>query len=107
MYYQGYNAPNKFIATQAPIAETVTDFWRMVHQKKCHIIVALCNLHEGNRVKCEQYWPASINEPEEHGPYIVRLLSEELYSNFTVRSMEILVSAGLHLTLHCMINKTN
>ncbi len=64
----------------------------MIHQKKCCIIVALCNLHEGNKVKCEQYWPTTMDTPQEYGPYIVRLLSEELYSNFTVRTMELLVS---------------
>lgn len=91
LYLQGYNVPKKFIATQGPKTETITDFWRMVKQEQCSVIACLCNLHEANRVKCDRYWPETTNKPEEHGPYIVRLLSEELFSSFTVRSIEVLV----------------
>ena len=77
------------------MADTVCDFWRMVWQQKCHVIVTLCNIVEGNRIKCEEYWPQSTTQVVQHGPYIVKLLSEELYANFTIRNLEMLVS-GYH-----------
>ena len=51
----------------------------------------LSNLVEGNKVKCEEYWPKSVKQPSEYGPYIVQILSEELFSNFVIRNMEIVV----------------
>lgn len=47
----------KFICTQGPILSTVNDFWRMVWQEKCKIIIMLCELVEQGKFKCEQYYP--------------------------------------------------
>ena len=47
----------KIIATQGPTKETVFDFWRMVTQERVGLIVTTCNLVEGTRTKCEQFWP--------------------------------------------------
>ena len=49
-YVDGYNSPAQFIATQAPLTHTVSDFWRMCWERKSHIIVMLTNLFERGRV---------------------------------------------------------
>ena len=54
-------------------------------------MVMLVNRVEGNKVKCEEYWPTSIGESQCYGPCTVRLLNEETYANFVIREMELLV----------------
>ena len=47
---------SNIIATQGPIPNTIEDFWVMVDQYKCNIIIMLCNLIEENIQKCAYYW---------------------------------------------------
>lgn len=39
-----------YIATQGPIVNTVSDFWRMVWQERSPIIVMITNIEEMNEV---------------------------------------------------------
>ena len=52
--------PNKkyFISTQGPIESTINDFWEMIFEYDCKIILMLCNEIEGGRKKCAEYWKA-------------------------------------------------
>ena len=45
-----------FISTQGPKNETIDDFWRMIDEHKCNLIVMLCNLKENGSEKCANYW---------------------------------------------------
>ena len=51
---------NNIIATQGPKKETVNDFWDMIFEYDCKIIVQLCNWTENNKEKCFDY--VYINE---------------------------------------------
>ncbi|XP_078271285.1 tyrosine-protein phosphatase non-receptor type 5 isoform X2 [Rhinoraja longicauda] len=56
-YIRGYGGEEKvYIATQGPIANTVSDFWTMIWQEKSTIVVMITNLEERNE-KCTVYWP--------------------------------------------------
>lgn len=46
-----------YIATQAPMSNTIHDFWRMVWEQCCPVIVMLTSLDEGNTSKADCYWP--------------------------------------------------
>ncbi|EFO27137.2 protein-tyrosine phosphatase [Loa loa] len=54
-YIQGGPLFNKFIITQAPMANTIGDFWRMVWQERSPYIFMLISRKEDKR--CAQYWP--------------------------------------------------
>lgn len=49
------------IATQGPKSNTIEDFWTMIDQYDCHIIVMLCSLIEENKEKCSCYWDINNN----------------------------------------------
>ncbi|XP_033010050.1 tyrosine-protein phosphatase non-receptor type 5-like isoform X2 [Lacerta agilis] len=50
-YIRGYRGEEKvYIATQGPIVNTVSDFWRMVWQERSPIIVMITNIEEMNEV---------------------------------------------------------
>ncbi|KPI90607.1 putative Tyrosine specific protein phosphatase [Leptomonas seymouri] len=52
-----FNVPFVYIATQAPMKNTVLDFWRMVYENDCAYIVMLCAVKENGKGKSETYWP--------------------------------------------------
>ncbi|BHF83206.1 hypothetical protein SprV_0802634800 [Sparganum proliferum] len=55
----------KYIATQGPLKHTAADFLYMVHQQRVPVVVMLCNIKEGEKPKCAQYWPDAERMPEE------------------------------------------
>lgn len=49
-FVQGYKHRRTYIAAQAPLEETVNDFWRMIMEKKSNIIVMLSGTDENDQV---------------------------------------------------------
>ncbi|KAJ0241088.1 Protein-tyrosine-phosphatase PTP1 [Hirschfeldia incana] len=59
---------SEFIATQGPLPHTIVDFWKMVVQQHCPVIVMLTRLVDNYKtVKCGDYFPAEDNKPREFG----------------------------------------
>lgn len=46
-----YRQKQAFIIAQAPLEETCRDFWKMVYERECGVIVMLSGLVEGGRVR--------------------------------------------------------
>jgi tyrosine-protein phosphatase non-receptor type 4 len=85
---------NRYIAAQGPLANTVTDFWRMVQQESSHLIVMLTTVMERGRVKCHQYWP-SCNEILDMGEqFTVKCLSESPDSTGSFVDRNLIMSDG-------------
>ncbi len=47
---QGYKQRKCFVVTQAPLDNTVLDFWKMAKDLESRTIVLLCNLTENGKV---------------------------------------------------------
>ena len=51
-----------YIAAQGPLEKTVADFWRMIWDQNCSVVVMLTNVYENDHCKCHQYWPENTNK---------------------------------------------
>uniref|UniRef100_A0A1I8A7S6 protein-tyrosine-phosphatase n=1 Tax=Steinernema glaseri TaxID=37863 RepID=A0A1I8A7S6_9BILA len=84
-YVDSCEKQNAYIATQAPLPHTFVDFWTMIWQEKCNVIVVITNMVERGRRKCDQYWPANMKCSMQFGNYTVTLTSEHINANFIHR----------------------
>nr|XP_006115399.1 tyrosine-protein phosphatase non-receptor type 13 isoform X4 [Pelodiscus sinensis] len=46
-----------YIACQGPLPTTVADFWQMTWEQKCTVIAMMTQEVEGEKIKCQCYWP--------------------------------------------------
>ncbi|XP_078264462.1 protein tyrosine phosphatase receptor type Fa isoform X12 [Rhinoraja longicauda] len=83
-YIDGYRKQNAYIATQGPLPETLSDFWRMVWEQRTVTIVMMTRLEEKSRVKCDQYWPCRGTET--YGMIQVTLLDTVELATYSVRT---------------------
>ncbi|XP_069378738.1 protein tyrosine phosphatase receptor type Fa isoform X18 [Paralichthys olivaceus] len=83
-YIDGYRKQNAYIATQGPLPETLTDFWRMVWEQRTCTIVMMTRLEEKSRVKCDQYWPSRGTET--YGMIQVTMLDTVELATYNVRT---------------------
>ena len=90
---------------------TARDFWKMIHDRKCGVVVMLSDLVEAGKVGrsalvvvacsdvslcaslplqevCYQYWPSSGSHT--YGEFTVEILGEEKLQGFVLRTLRIL-----------------
>uniref|UniRef100_T1IQG3 protein-tyrosine-phosphatase n=1 Tax=Strigamia maritima TaxID=126957 RepID=T1IQG3_STRMM len=87
-YIPGFNSQREYIATQGPLPATKDDFWRMVWEQSCQMIVMVTQCVERGKRKCEVYWPED-REVHYYGDLAIQLRSESILSNFTIRLFDL------------------
>ncbi|CAJ1064680.1 receptor-type tyrosine-protein phosphatase F-like [Xyrichtys novacula] len=83
-YIDGYRKQNAYIATQGPLQETLSDFWRMVWEQRTCTIIMMTRLEEKSRVKCDQYWPSRGTET--YGMIQVTMLDTAELATYSLRT---------------------
>ena len=69
-----------YIITQAPMENTIPDYWQLVWEQGVALLVNLCQIDE-----CERYWPDEGTQI--YGAFEVNLVSEHIWSeDYVVRS---------------------
>ena len=64
----------QYVSTQGPLPQTFCDFWYMVWEESCPVIVMLTKEEDSGRLKCHRYWP----EKDETSRYSKKTDSEEM-----------------------------
>lgn len=75
-----------FIVTQGPLGQTTADFWQMVWEQGCVVIVMLTRLQDNGCQLCTRYWPEEGSE--QYHIFEVHLVSEHVWcEDYLVRSV--------------------
>ena len=88
-FIPGCYCSEKFIAAQAPKDNTVEDFWRMIMEFNVTNIVMLTNIIEGNRKKCEMYFPLDSRTPEQFGIFNIKQIHAETFLGYIMRTFQV------------------
>ena len=86
---QGYKQREAYLATQGPLQNTVDDFWRMVWEHKCRVIVMLCHLTEEGRESSYCYWPTEEGTAVSYGNISVTLEETQSYEAYKIRKFAV------------------
>jgi protein tyrosine phosphatase len=86
-YIDGYKYRRAYIATQAPLQETIDDFWRMLWEHNSTIVVMLTKLREMGREKCAQYWPSERSIRYQY--FVVDPIAEYNMSQYILREFKV------------------
>ncbi|XP_049837515.1 uncharacterized protein LOC126282099 [Schistocerca gregaria] len=91
-YVRGPNNEEKFyIACQAPLQSTITDFWRMVWEQQTKVILMICNLVESGSEKCADYLPPSevLDCHRLFGDFQITLKKREEKEKYVISTLQI------------------
>ncbi|XP_011499293.1 PREDICTED: putative GPI-anchored protein PB15E9.01c [Ceratosolen solmsi marchali] len=85
------NAGKFYIACQAPTESTVPDFWRMIWEQQCRVIIMLTDLVENGAEKCSEYIPPlEVSDCHRlYGDYQVTLRKREAKEKYAISTLHL------------------
>jgi len=86
-FIDGYMKEKAFIATQAPLPNTVDDFWRMVWEQESHTVACLIIDSESARTRMKDYWPGK--EPQKSGYLLIEHVDQHQQADFISRDLKL------------------
>lgn len=86
-YCDGYRKHNAYVATQGPLQETFSDFWRMCWELRSATIVMMTKLEERTRIKCDQYWPTRGTDT--YGSMTVSITDVQELATYCIRTFQV------------------
>ncbi|KAM3909831.1 receptor-type tyrosine-protein phosphatase O isoform 2-T2 [Leptodactylus fuscus] len=98
-YIPGYSSLQEYIATQGPLPDTRNDFWKMILQQKSQVVVMLTQCNEKRRIKCDHYWPFTV-EPVSYGDIMVEMVSEEEQPDWALRVFRVSHDSDAQHVMH-------
>ncbi|XP_061674950.1 tyrosine-protein phosphatase non-receptor type 2a isoform X1 [Syngnathoides biaculeatus] len=84
-------AHRAYILSQGPLRNTCGHFWLMIWEQCSKAVIMLNRIIEKESEKCAQYWPTTeeLQMSFTDTGFVVRLLSEEDHSYFTIRLLRL------------------
>ncbi|KAK7080770.1 hypothetical protein SK128_015480 [Halocaridina rubra] len=85
------NESKYYIATQAPLEDTVPDFWRMIWEQETRVVVMLTDFVEKGIDKCADYLPPSetLDCHRLYGDFQVTLKSRDMREEYVVSNVQL------------------
>ena len=86
---------NSFISAQAPLKNTIDDFWTMCFDYDINIIIMLCNLEENGKEKCVEYWENDKRDLKDSTAstmdtnFIINYTTEQINNDIIIRNINI------------------
>nr|XP_034569746.1 protein-tyrosine-phosphatase PTP1-like [Setaria viridis] len=74
----------KFICAQAPLPKTFEDFWRMIHENCCPVIVMVTPVAVG---QCDEYLPLKMGQGD-YGNFIITIIKTKQVGQLVLRGLE-------------------
>uniref|UniRef100_U5EQN7 Protein tyrosine phosphatase n=1 Tax=Corethrella appendiculata TaxID=1370023 RepID=U5EQN7_9DIPT len=80
------DSTNYYIACQAPMENTITDFWRMIWEQNSKVIIMATDLCENGVEKCADYLPPSVvlDNNRQFGDFQVTLKNREMKDKYSL-----------------------
>ena len=86
-FFQGYKHKKTFIVAEGPMQSTVRNFWKMIYERNCAVVVMTSGLVEGGQEASAQYWPD--RGTTQCGEFAIDMLQEEQLEGFTIRNLSV------------------
>jgi len=89
-FANGYKQYKGFIIAQAPMQFTCRDFWKMIYERECGVVVMLSDLAENGKEVCHQYWPTGdTNGVQKYGEFNVSVIQATQQDGFIQRMLSV------------------